>query len=86
MAELVKVDIATCYHCGEPCKEGEVYLQEKIFCCEGCKVVYEILQDNGLCTYYDLEKNPGISLKGKNFGDKYAYLVFVRKLKKLVSL
>ncbi len=45
-----------------------------IFCCEGCKTVYELLDQNGMCTYYSLDHNPGITLKGRNFGDKYAYL------------
>lgn len=32
---------------------------EKVFCCDGCKMVYELLSDNNLCTYYELEKTPG---------------------------
>lgn len=40
----------------------------------GCKTVYEILDENDLCTYYDLQSNPGISLKSKDFGDKYTFL------------
>jgi Cu+-exporting ATPase len=37
--------------------------EEKVFCCQGCKMVYELLRDNGLCTYYTLEERSGISLK-----------------------
>ena len=51
-----------------------IVFDEKDFCCNGCKMVFEILNQNDLCTYYDLEKNPGISLKSKKFDDKYAYL------------
>lgn len=64
---------ASCYHCGENCDTELVKLKEKTFCCEGCKMVYEILQENDLCTYYDLENNPGLSLKGKRT-TTYAYL------------
>lgn len=32
---------------------------EKIFCCEGCKMVYELLNENNLCTYYQLSRHPG---------------------------
>src|SRR5690606_30116839 len=43
------------------------------FCCAGCKMVYEILNTNDLCAYYQIEKNAGISLKGKKL-DQYAFL------------
>ena len=74
MAELVSTEVLTCYHCGDPCKDMEISFAEKTFCCEGCKLVYQILQDKGLCTYYELASKPGLSLKGKKFGTRYAYL------------
>ncbi len=63
-----------CYHCGDECRDEHVVFEGKDFCCMGCKTVYEILDENDLCTYYDLDKNPGISLKSKKFGDKYTFL------------
>jgi Cu+-exporting ATPase len=63
-----------CFHCGDLCREDHVLFEEKDFCCNGCKTVYEILKENDLCNYYDLEKNPGITLKSREFGDKYNYL------------
>ena len=63
----------TCYHCGESCEENPILLIEKPFCCEGCKMVYEILNANDLCQFYDLEEKAGISLKGKKL-EQYAYL------------
>lgn len=63
----------SCYHCGEPCEEAEIRLDDKVFCCEGCKTVFEILNDNGLCRYYELDENAGISLKGKA-REEYAFL------------
>ena len=50
-----------CYHCGESCSNRTIYTGDKFFCCEGCKIVYQILQQNELCSYYDLNKNPGKS-------------------------
>lgn len=50
-----------CYHCGEDCESHLVVLDEKSFCCEGCSLVYELLSENNLCTYYSLDQNPGIS-------------------------
>jgi Cu+-exporting ATPase len=53
----------TCYHCGEDCDTSNIRLQEKVFCCQGCKTVYEIINYSGLCDYYDLSEHPGISQK-----------------------
>jgi Cu+-exporting ATPase len=49
-------------------------VKQKNFCCIGCKTVFEILSDNNLCTYYDLNEHAGVSLKSKNFSGKYDYL------------
>ncbi|MDX1941880.1 MAG: heavy metal translocating P-type ATPase metal-binding domain-containing protein [Saprospiraceae bacterium] len=66
-------ETTACYHCGEDCKDEHILFDDKNFCCEGCKTVYEILNSNGLCQYYDLDENAGISLKGKAQAE-YAYL------------
>ncbi len=62
-----------CYHCGEKC-DHSIAIEDKYFCCEGCKFVFELLQENGLCNYYDLSNTPGIKVKGKYSSDKFAYL------------
>ena len=48
-----------CFHCGNECPDDHIHLEEKYFCCDGCKTVYQILDQNNLCNYYDLEKNAG---------------------------
>lgn len=30
------------------------------FCCQGCEVVFDLLNEAGLCDYYELEKQPGV--------------------------
>lgn len=63
----------TCFHCGEPCAE-ELHLSKgNSFCCTGCKLVYEILSENGLTNYYCLASRPGQSLKNRRSG-RYDYL------------
>jgi len=62
-----------CHHCGEPCEGADIRLEDKSFCCEGCRTVYEILNDNGLCRYYDIDENAAFSLKGKKQAE-YAFL------------
>lgn len=50
-----------CYHCGNDCPDNHIHIEEKNFCCEGCKTVYEILDQNNLCNYYDIEQMSGNS-------------------------
>ncbi|MBU6159049.1 MAG: heavy metal translocating P-type ATPase [Bacteroidetes bacterium] len=64
---------SSCYHCGDPCSEV-VVLEEKIFCCNGCKQVYLLLKENNLCNYYTITDHAGIKAKGKFTGEKFAYL------------
>ncbi len=52
-----------CYHCGDECPDDSISLNEKIFCCNGCKTVYEILNQHNLCNYYSIDQNPGITKK-----------------------
>jgi len=63
-----------CYHCGEACDDAHIHASEKVFCCEGCKMVYEIINQNDLCDYYDISKNPGSSQKIKVRSGKFAFL------------
>ncbi|MAP55061.1 heavy metal translocating P-type ATPase metal-binding domain-containing protein [Altibacter sp.] len=51
----------TCFHCGDSCLDTVIPYDEKTFCCHGCKTVFEILNENDLGYYYDLEKTPGTS-------------------------
>lgn len=49
-----------CTHCGEKIVVPTLLKtdnSEFIFCCHGCKTVYEILHDKGLEQYYQLRKN-----------------------------
>lgn len=63
-----------CYHCGETCVDDSVSKDDKYFCCEGCKLVFEVLEENNLCTYYNLNTTPGSSKKEKQAGKRYDYL------------
>lgn len=64
--ELLKEKITTktlCYHCSEECSDDSIRINDKIFCCNGCKTVYELLDQNNLCTYYSIEQSPGNTRK-----------------------
>ena len=71
----------SCYHCGNDCDSNPIYKEDKPFCCNGCKTVYEILHENDLACYYDFEQSPGKipeEIKGK-----YNYLNDVKIVEKL---
>ena len=63
------MDAATCFHCGlDIDKKAEILFDEKLFCCAGCKTVYELFRENELGCYYDFEQSPGatpLDIKGK---------------------
>jgi Cu+-exporting ATPase len=52
-----------CFHCGEICPDDLIRIEEKLFCCNGCKAVYEILNRSNLCNYYSITENPGLNRK-----------------------
>jgi Cu+-exporting ATPase len=45
----------------------------KLFCCAGCKVVYELLRDHHLYDYYAIDRSPGRS-SSLATDDRFAYL------------
>lgn len=55
-----------CFHCGQRIEEEVIKFDEKEFCCQGCKTVYEILNVNDLKDYYDLNRNAGVRPDGKS--------------------
>ncbi|MEO8232195.1 MAG: heavy metal translocating P-type ATPase metal-binding domain-containing protein [Ignavibacteriota bacterium] len=73
-----------CYHCGDFCNDKSIAIEDKYFCCSGCKTVYEILNQGELCTYYNFQENPGIS--PKNFeSKKFDYLDDTTTITKLLD-
>lgn len=71
--EVLEEEKIFCYHCGDDCLSEQISLEDKSFCCQGCKTVYEILQASEMQGYYDIEKNPGINPKVKDY-NRFEYL------------
>lgn len=63
-----------CYHCGEECLAGKIVAGDKYFCCEGCKIVFQLINRQGLCEYYQLNEQPGTSRKQPARENKFAFL------------
>ena len=49
-----------CFHCGQGIEEERIEFDQKEFCCQGCKTVYEVLNVNDLSEYYNLNQNAGV--------------------------
>ncbi|TFH01825.1 MAG: HAD family hydrolase [Calditrichales bacterium] len=69
-----KSTVINCYHCGDVCADEDIRTGEKVFCCSGCKLVYELLEEKDLCAYYALSKNPGVSPPESGIESKFSYL------------
>jgi P-type Cu+ transporter len=63
-----------CYHCGDECRDQQVSFRDHVFCCDGCKLVFEILDENNLCTYYAMGEGAGNSPSPDFYRDKFTYL------------
>ncbi len=74
-----------CYHCGEDCLTNKIRFEDKIFCCEGCKLVYQIINQNNLCDYYSLNENPGINQRIPVRKDKFVFLDDAKIQQQLIS-
>ncbi|NHA03354.1 HAD-IC family P-type ATPase [Mucilaginibacter sp. HC2] len=59
MPETITHVKPSCYHCGDECLTTSYQIEEKQFCCQGCRSVYEILSGAGLCSYYHYNDHPG---------------------------
>jgi P-type Cu+ transporter len=74
-----------CYHCGEDCLTDRISFEQKLFCCEGCRMVYQLINQNDLCNYYNLNQNPGSNQRITVRGDKFAFLEDEKIQRELVS-
>jgi Cu+-exporting ATPase len=74
-----------CIHCGADCGNNPVTWNKLPFCCKGCKAVYQLLNENKLYNYYEIDNTPGIKVETTEFGNKYAFLEKDEIREKLIS-
>ena len=78
------METQNCFHCGlDVVKKDEIIFDEKSFCCNGCKTVYEIFSLNGLTEYYKFESTPGASPLDIN--GRYDFLENIDIVKRLLE-
>jgi P-type Cu+ transporter len=68
------VERRACFHCGEPCPEDAFSKAEKVFCCQGCLAVHDILAQSGLTEFYALGEQPGVRVRHVRGREQFAYL------------
>lgn len=62
-----------CFHCGQNIDKEEILFDEKLFCCNGCQSVYEILNIHNLDNFYNINKRSGIRPSNEN-NSQFDYL------------
>lgn len=78
-----KEDLKECYHCHGECFE-EIQYNDKVFCCDGCKTVYEILVEGNLENFYQLNEEAGLRPDATSKG-KYDFLELPEIRKQLIA-
>jgi Cu+-exporting ATPase len=76
--------VLQCYHCGEDCN-STIKFDDKYFCCDGCKMVYGLLNKTNLCAYYRFNQNPGINRSKEVRKNKFAFLDDAGIARQLIS-
>ncbi|WP_308993015.1 heavy metal translocating P-type ATPase metal-binding domain-containing protein [Mariniflexile litorale] len=74
---------STCFHCGLDANSSKITFDDKEFCCNGCKTVYEIFSLNDLTCYYDLQTAPGAT--PKDIEGKYNFLENTKIIEQLLE-
>ncbi len=86
MKEVKQKDRTLCFHCGEQCLDESLRYDEKDFCCPGCMLVYEVLNENGLSSYYEYGEKPGIKNDNNNkSANRFDYLEEPEVIQKLID-
>lgn len=75
----------SCDHCGDEVLSHHKYVfKEKVFCCNACKMVYQLIVENQLGTFYQLENKSGIRPKTVQ-SHKYDFLEVDEIRKKFID-
>ena len=74
---------STCFHCGLDTTSSNILYDDKAFCCQGCKTVYQIFSENDLTCYYDLQSAAGTA--PKEIDGKYNFLENAKIVEQLLE-
>jgi len=83
MIQITNTEKTICYHCGDDCPPVAYTVDDKSFCCQGCKSVYQVLTAGKLSNYYSYNNHPGTSRKQTD--KRFDYLSDPEIMAKLVD-
>lgn len=63
-----------CHHCGDLCDDASIGIGDHVFCCYGCRAVFELLEGANLSTYYKETSEQNKSISNLKSERKYAFL------------
>jgi len=63
-----------CFHCGAPLRGGVIHSQERAFCCQGCRTVFEILAEHGMTDFYRFGTAAGVRVSNAVKKEEFKYL------------
>lgn len=70
--ELISAE--KCFHCGDDCTNSVITLADKTFCCDGCKTVFQILDEHNMCSYYQFDERAGNTVNNGIARKRFEYL------------
>jgi Cu+-exporting ATPase len=63
-----------CFHCGTRCGEDLFRREDRLFCCQGCLSVFELLTENGLTDFYGLDDRAGVKISSSFSPKRFDYV------------
>jgi Cu+-exporting ATPase len=63
-----------CFHCGTRCPDTRHRHGEKVFCCQGCLTVFELLTENGLDEFYRLGESAGVRVRAEAGIERFRFV------------
>src|SRR6185503_15857866 len=64
----------SCFHCGTHCPNRTFSRDEKVFCCQGCLIVFDLLTENGLADFYQLSDAAGVRVQAPATEGQFNFL------------
>lgn len=81
---LEKIDEKICYHCKNDITDEILRKDDKVFCCNGCLFVFELLNENKLDNFYNIENSKGITPASLN-KNEFEFLEDLEVQEKLIQ-
>ncbi|MBI3880540.1 MAG: heavy metal translocating P-type ATPase metal-binding domain-containing protein [Verrucomicrobia bacterium] len=69
-----KGSAAQCFHCGTTCAGTLHVSRDRSFCCPGCRMVFDLLTENGLDRFYQFGTAAGVRVNRPTKAERFRFL------------